>query len=168
MAKRDEIKVVSVRLVEEQPLYSRKEIESVADVLDVVGVELSKYDRELFCVLNMRTRNQVINMNIVSMGTLNKSLIHPREVFKSAILSNAAGIMLIHNHPSGNCTPSELDIDVTKVLEESGNLLGIPVVDHIIIGDRGIFSFCENDMLACNQKKTCVAEKGLRPVKGAL
>lgn len=73
-----------------------------------------------------------------------------------------------HFHPSGNCTPSELDIDVTKVLEESGNLLGIPVVDHIIIGDRGIFSFCENDMLACNQKKTCVAEKGLRPVKGAL
>ncbi len=162
MDKQNEIKVVSIRLVEEPPLYSRKAIERVEDVLDVVGEELSKYDRELFCILNLRTRNQVINLNIVSLGTLNSSLIHPREVFKSAILSNAAGIMLIHNHPSGKCDPSELDISITKKLEEAGAFLDIPVVDHIIIGEGGdVFSFCKNKLLARNQETRCVAEKAV-------
>ena len=101
-------------------------------------------------------------MNIVSLGTLNSSLIHPREVFKSAILSNAAGIMLIHNHPSGKCDPSELDISITKKLEEAGAFLDIPVVDHIIIGEGGdVFSFCKNKLLARNQETRCVAEKAV-------
>ncbi len=156
----NEVKVVSIRLVEEPPLYSRKTIKNVSDVLDVVGGELRKYDRELFCILNLRTQNQVINLNIVSMGTLSNSLVHPREVFKSAILSNAAGIMLIHNHPSGNCLPSKLDMEITKKLEEAGAFLDIPVVDHIIIGDgEEVYSFYENNMLTRNQKGLCVADK---------
>ena len=96
-----ELEVVSIRLVDEPPLLSEKLIKTSRDVIEVMGEHLQKYDRELFCILNLRTKGQVINMNIVSMGTLNLSLVHPREVFKSAILSNAAGIILLHNHPSG-------------------------------------------------------------------
>lgn len=148
----NEVEVVSIRLVEEPPLYSRKTIKNVSDVVDVVGEELRKYDRELFCILNLRTRNQVINLNIVSIGTLSGSLVHPREVFKSAILSNAAGIMLIHNHPSGNCLPSKVDMEITKKLEDAGAFLDIPVVDHIIIAeDEEVYSFYENNMLTRNQ-----------------
>lgn len=156
----NEVEVVSIRLVEEPPLYSRKTIKNVSDVVDVVGEELRKYDRELFCILNLRTRNQVINLNIVSIGTLSGSLVHPREVFKSAILSNAAGIMLIHNHPSGNCLPSKVDMEITKKLEDAGAFLDIPVVDHIIIAeDEEVYSFYENNMLTRNQKGMCVADK---------
>ena len=93
-----ELKVVSIRLVDDPPLFSKKGIKTSRDVIEVMGAELRKYDRELFCVLNLRTKGQVINMNIVSMGTLNLSLIHPREVFKSAVLSNAFSILLLHNH----------------------------------------------------------------------
>lgn len=97
------LKVVSIRLVEEPPLFSDKEIHSPKDVIKVMGEYLKSFDRELFCVLNLKTQGQVINMNIVSMGSLNLSIVEPRETFKSAILSNASGIILLHNHPSGVC-----------------------------------------------------------------
>ena len=109
-----ELKVVRVRLVEEPPFYSKQKLSSPQAVLDVVGEELESYDRELFCILNMDAKMRAVNLNIVSMGTLNHSLVHPREIFKSSILSNALGIILIHNHPSGDCTPSQTDMDVTK------------------------------------------------------
>lgn len=144
MEKEYELKVVSIRLVDEPPLLSKEPIKNWQDAVSLMGEHLRKCDRELFCVLNLRTRGQVINMNIVSMGTLNLSLIHPREVFKSAILSNAAGIILLHNHPSGECTPSKNDIEVTKRLIECGNLMGIQVRDHVIIGGSGAYSFWED------------------------
>lgn len=148
MEQENELKVVSIRLIDEPPLFSRKKIEHPGDAVEVLGEELQKYDRELFCILNLRTKNKVINMNIVSMGTLDVALVHPREVFKSAILSNAAGIMLIHNHPSGVCQPSECDIQITKRLIECGRLLGIPVIDHIIIGEgQEYYSFRNHELL---------------------
>ncbi len=142
-----ELEVVSIRLVDEPPLLSEKPIKNSRDVIEVMGEHLQKYDRELFCILNLRTNGQVINMNIVSMGTLNLSLVHPREVFKSAILSNAAGILLLHNHPSGECMPSDCDIKITKRLVECGNLMGIQVEDHVIVGHGSYYSFRENDMV---------------------
>lgn len=142
-----ELKVVSIRLVDEPPLLSEKPIKNPRDVITVMGEHLQKYDRELFCILNLRTKGQVINMNIVSMGTLNLSLVHPREVFKSAILSNAAGIILLHNHPSGECTPSECDIKITKKLADCGSLMQIPVEDHVIVGNGSYYSFRENDLV---------------------
>lgn len=159
MGNQNEIKVVSIRLVDEPPLYSSYPLKTAQDVLDTVGEELRKYDRELFCILNLRSKNQVINMNIVSMGTLSTAIVHPREVFKSAILSNAAGIMLIHNHPSGECSPSKLDIEVTKRLAEAGELMGIQVLDHIIVGEQKYYSFRETGMLKSPSQNIYVAEK---------
>lgn len=159
MKNQNEIKVVSIRLVEEPPLYSNRALQTAQDVLDTVGEEIRKYDRELFCILNLRSKNQVINMNIVSMGTLSTALVHPREVFKSAILSNAAGIMLIHNHPSGECSPSKVDIEVTKRMAEAGDLMGITVLDHIIVGEQEYYSFRETGMLKSTSKNIYVAEK---------
>lgn len=92
-------------------------------------------DRENFVVLLLDTKNKVIGINTVSIGTLNSSLVHPREVFKPAILASAAALILAHNHPSGDPKPSREDIEVTKRLIEAGGLLGIQVLDHIIVGD---------------------------------
>ena len=94
--KENEIQVVNIRLVKEPSLYSTEPIRSPEDVLKVIAKELSTYDREVFLVLNMKTNGQVINMNICSIGTLNASLVSPREVFKSAVLSNAGVFLCIH------------------------------------------------------------------------
>ena len=98
---------------------------------------LSQMDRELFCIVNLQADLTPINMNIVSVGSLNEALINPREIFKSAILSNAHSMMLIHNHPSGNLTPSTSDIQTTARMQELGELMGISLVDHIITGRNG-------------------------------
>lgn len=165
MEREHELKVVSIRLVDDPPLFSKKPLLTSADAVEVIGEELQKYDRELFCILNLRTNGQIINMNIVSTGTLNTALVHPREVFKSAILSNASDIILIHNHPSGNCTPSSLDTQITENLRKCGELLGIPVKDHIIIGsEKTYYSFVENGLLKQTGKSTgmnIAAEKGM-------
>lgn len=161
MEKEHKLKVVSIRLVDDPPLFSKKPLLTSADAVEVIGEELQKYDRELFCILNLRTNGQVINMNIVSTGTLNAALVHPREVFKSAILSNANGIILIHNHPSGDCQPSKADITVTKRLIDAGEVLGISVLDHIVIGrQKDYYSFMENDMFfKKNETVSFVAEE---------
>ena len=92
-------------------------------------------DREHFVVLLLDIKNKVIGINTVSIGNLDSSIAHPREVFKPAILSNAGSILLAHNHPSGDPTPSREDIEITHRLVNAGNILGINVLDHIIIGD---------------------------------
>lgn len=135
------IPMVTVRLVEQPSIVSDKIVTNSSDAAGFVSRELSGYDREVFCVLNLRANGSVINMNIVSMGDLTSSLTHPREVFKSSILSNAASIIAFHNHPSGQCTPSQADYDTTKRLVDAGEILGIPVVDHIIVGRDDYYSF---------------------------
>ena len=99
--KENEIKVVNIRMVKEPSLYSADPISSPQDVLDVITNEMKDYDREVFAILNLKSNGQVINMNVCSVGTLNSSMVSPREVFKSSILSNAAAFIAIHNHPSG-------------------------------------------------------------------
>jgi len=98
-------------------------------------------DREHFAAILLDTKNGIIGIHTVSIGALNTSIVHPREVFKAAILANAAGIIVSHNHPSGNITPSEDDKAVTQRLRDAGTILGITVLDHIIIGEDGYFSF---------------------------
>ena len=114
----------------------------MADKLEQVAIRvmnefLSQMDRELFCIVNLQADLTPINMNIVSVGSLNEALINPREIFKSAILSNAHSMMLIHNHPSGNLTPSTSDIQTTARMQKLGELMGISLVDHIITGRNG-------------------------------
>lgn len=144
----NKLEQVSVRLVEQPPLYSREPIDNPLAVVRIMREFLAQMDRELFCIVNVQSDLKPINMNVVSAGTLNQSLVHPREVFKTAILSNAAGIMLIHNHPSGNLEPSKEDIAVTDRMQKAGRLLGIQVFDHVITGrEMEFFSFREHRMV---------------------
>lgn len=143
----NKLKVVSIRLVEEPPIFSKRKIQNPEEAVEELRDFLQGYDREFFCVLNLKTKGQIINLNIVGMGTLDATLIHPREVFKSAILSNAASVILLHNHPSGCPEPSNADFAVTKRLAAAGQLLGIQVLDHVIVAEEGIYSFRENQQM---------------------
>lgn len=147
--KENELKVVNIRLVKEPSLYSADPIKSPDDVMKLIANELATYDREVFLILNLKVNGQVINMNVCSVGTLNSSLVSPREVFKSSILSNAAAFIAIHNHPSGNLEPSQEDKDITKRLLECGRILDIRMMDHMIVaGESGeMFSFKQEGLM---------------------
>ena len=138
----DKLEQVAIRMVEQSPLYSKEPMNNPDAAIRVMNEFLSQMDRELFCIVNLQADLTPINMNIVSVGSLNEALINPREIFKSAILSNAHSMMLIHNHPSGNLTPSTSDIQTTARMQELGELMGISLVDHIITGrDGNYYSF---------------------------
>ncbi len=149
MGNPNEIQVVNIRMVKEPSLYSTEKITSPEDVKKVIAKELATYDREVFAVLNLKTNGQPINLNICSVGTLDASVVSPREVFKSTILSNSAAFVAIHNHPSGSLNPSQEDKDVTKRLLSCSELLGVKMLDHIIVaGETGdIYSFKSEGLL---------------------
>lgn len=106
--------------------------------------------QELFVVLLLDGRHRVIRESQISQGTLNASLVHPREVFRAAVRESAAALVLVHNHPSGDPTPSAEDFEVTRRLVEVGELLGIRVMDHVVIAERGFYSFREQGQLGAN------------------
>lgn len=99
---------------------------------------------EVFAMLCLTTKHRVIAYHEVSRGTLDATLVHPREVFKAALLANAAAVIICHNHPSGDPSPTIDDLDVTRRLVSTGELLGIPVLDHIVVGDGRYVSFKES------------------------
>jgi DNA repair protein RadC len=101
----------------------------------------------MFLALHLDGKNRIVCLDQVSVGSLNQSIVHPREVFKSACLSNAAALLLIHQHPTGDATPSQEDIAITRRLKEAGELMGIRVLDHIIVGDGEYLSFVERGLL---------------------
>ena len=138
------ISVVRVELVKdwEHP-YARLEVEDPEHLVSVLRKFLGKADREVFLTVNMSGINEINSINVVSIGCLNRTIVHPREVFKAAILSNAHRIAIAHNHPSGPPTPTEEDITITKNLVECGNILDIKILDHIIISGREYLSFAE-------------------------
>ena len=159
--------LVGVRLVPERKLYSEKEIVRSSDAVALLSKELGEHDREVFCVLHLSPKGLHLSASITSMGELTSTLVHPREVFKSAVLSSAAGIVLLHNHPSGNLTPSEEDIKTTERIAVCGRVLGIPVVDHIICAEHGyismrsygyehLFNDSENDLNKIRESETPV------------
>lgn len=144
--------VYSVQLVRESACtynFGTTKITSpknAADIIvDVMKMEVS--DVERFGLIALDTKNQVIGLHVVSIGSLNTCIVHPREVFKPAILNNAAGIILFHNHPSGDCTPSSQDIDVTRRMHDAGEMIGIEVLDHIITGFHGTFKSMKEECL---------------------
>lgn len=146
--KRYKLDQVGIRMVKEPPLYSAEPVNSPQAAVRLMSETLKGYDREVLTVVNLRNDLKPINMNIVSIGTLNQSLAHPREILKSIILSNAGSVMLFHNHPSGNLTPSPEDVSLTDRMAKICELLGTPIVDHIIIGnDDRYYSFRENSIL---------------------
>lgn len=150
----NELEVVNIRLVKEPSLYSEQTLDSPQAVVELMAKELSQYDREVFCILNMKNNGQVINMNLVSVGTINASLVILREVFKSSILANASATIGLHNHPSGNVKPSKEDMIVTRKLQKCGQLLGIELLDHIIVGGTNgkMLSFREEKMLNVTER----------------
>jgi DNA repair protein RadC len=135
-------RVYRVQLVRESdlPVRGRTTIATPDDAAALLEEYLGDKDREHFVILMLDTKNAVIGFHTVSIGILDASLVHPREVFKPAILANAAGIIAAHNHPSGDPEPSLEDRRLTQRLVESGMLLGIPVLDHIVIGAPGSFT----------------------------
>ena len=131
------VNIVSIKLVREATvLYQNRTINSPQDAVELMEPFLKDVDRECFLVVCVDTKNQPTSIAIISIGTLNSSLVHPREVFKIAILANAYGIILGHNHPSSDPTPSQEDLKVTQRLIEAGKVLGIEVLDHLIIGNN--------------------------------
>jgi len=121
-------------------------IESIKDVL-AQAVYLRDKTREHFMVIYLNARNEMIFKKPMFIGTLNANLVHPREIFNEALKQNAASVILVHNHPSGDCEPSEDDLTITKRLIEAGKIMGIDVLDHIIITKTKIFSFKENRLI---------------------
>ena len=138
------IELIRIGLVRDanSPTDERKSISQPSDVLGWLG-EVRTSDREQFVCLHLDARNHVNAMEIVSTGSLNASLVHPREVFKAAILNNAASIILAHNHPSGDVTPSREDIELTRRMIQAGEIMGIEVLDHIIAGPERFLSMKE-------------------------
>lgn len=135
------VNIVSLKVVKESSiLYGKRKISSPSDAIEIGRSMLDGSDREklLLCCLN--TKNEPTNLNIVSIGSLNSSIVHPREVFKLAILGNSASIILFHNHPSGDTTPSKEDINITERIKEAGKIIGIELIDHIILGDENKYT----------------------------
>lgn len=115
-------------------------IKGPQDGADIASRFIGRDDREAFFVMCLNTKNHVVAVHRCHIGSLNASIVHPREVFKSAILNNAASVIVAHQHPSGDITPSMEDINVTKRLAEAGKLLGIEVLDHLVVSNEGKFT----------------------------
>lgn len=124
-----------------------KKLNNPEDAVPIIEAYLEGADREHFIALLLDTKNQLIGINTVTTGTLNSAIIHPREVFKPAVLSNAAAILIAHNHPSGDPNPSREDIELTNRLIKAGEIMGIAILDHIVIGEHEAFSFKGHGLL---------------------
>lgn len=122
------------------PRQIRIKIDSPQAVADLFMEELRYLKKECFRVLLLNTKNEIIGMEEASIGNLNSSIVHPREIFRYAVRKSAAAMIVVHNHPSGNPEPSQNDIDVTVRLSQAGELIGISVEDHIVIGDGNFVS----------------------------
>lgn len=136
------VSIIRCKLVKESPsiTYTQRTISQPEDVCSLVKDFLEEADREMMILICLNRKGEPTALQIVSIGTLNSSLVHPREVYKTAILSNSASIILVHNHPSGHSEPSKEDIEVTKRIKEAGELLGIELLDHVIVG-AGVNTF---------------------------
>jgi DNA repair protein RadC len=133
---------VGIRLVKERTYYSDEPIDSPDKAVKLLANELKDYDREVVAVINMSEQCIPLNINIVSVGSINRSIITPREMLKTSILCNAAKVIMVHNHPSGDITPSRPDIQITDRMNRIYSLMGITLEDHIIIGsDDKYYSF---------------------------
>lgn len=141
---------VAVRLVKDAIDYTSKKLKNSADVVQFLGNKMKEFDREVMCVINVSASGFPINYTFASLGALNATLTEPRELMKASILSNSAGIILMHNHPGGSLSPSAEDCLVTDKMIKVGDLLGIPLLDHIIVSPSKdmYFSFKEKRMIS--------------------
>ena len=134
---------VKVQLVREAQNIPEIKINAPDDIYSMLNNEVQDWDRERFLSIMLNSRNQIIGIEEVSVGSLNSAVVHPREIFKSAILANAVSIILVHNHPSGHATPSDEDTKITKQIRQAAEILNISLLDHIIIGKNGYISILD-------------------------
>lgn len=149
-AARKTIDVINVQMVKERHyLYNSNRLTAPQQAAEAFTQIIGDVDREYFVTLFLDGKNRITGLHVVSQGSLNQSIVHPRETFKAAILANAAAVILAHNHPSGDTSPSHEDREITRRLREAGELLGIKVLDHVIVAtDTGNYtSFTETGLL---------------------
>lgn len=140
------VDLVRIRMVREgSVLYENRKIRNPDDAVSIARDFLQDEDRERVIAIYLNSKNEPTAIHTVSIGNINTSIVHPREVMKAAILSNAAAMILAHNHPSGDCTPSKEDKEITKRLKEAGEILGIEVLDHLIVGNNNYVSIKESE-----------------------
>ncbi len=145
---------VAIRMVEMPPLLSDVPMDGPEAAVKVMADMLKDYDREVVAIVNLQTDGKPINMNVVSMGALDQSIAHPREILKSTILSNASAIMLVHNHPSNKLQPSMDDIATTARVKQLCDLIGVKFLDHIIVGPgRDYYSFHQKQQIPLSSLK---------------
>ncbi len=145
----DQLPLITTRLVCEThlPFSDRIQVSTPTDVAGVLQEYFRDKDREEFLIVLLNTANVVVGLSQISVGGLAASVVEPRQVFKVAVLANAAALILAHNHPSGNVEPSREDIRITRQLVEAGQLMGIPVHDHLIIAGATYTSLAERGLM---------------------
>ena len=142
------IKVKSLEIREIEYSYNKRpKISSMDDVVQIVKPMIADSNKEFFMALYLNTKNGVMKQEVISIGSLNANIVHPREIFKTACMISASSIIVAHNHPSGDPTPSREDIEITKKLCEAGKMIGIEVLDHVIIGYDRNYGFKESGQL---------------------
>lgn len=149
------LKQVSVRLKAERPLMSDTPVRTPQDAARLLRNLVADFDREAVCVVALRNDLCPINFSICSIGTLNVSLVEPRELIKALCLSNATSFLMLHNHPGGSLSPSNQDVEITDRMYRLGSLLHIPMVDHIIVvpGSNRYFSFKDQGVMTFSEPK---------------
>ena len=133
--------------------HLRAPIKSPCDIVPFLK-NYAVSEREHFLLVTLNGGHEILQIHVITVGTLNRTLIHPREVFTTAMRDNAAAIIVSHNHPSGNCQPSEEDIAITETLEKVSVIMGIELLDHVIVSRETFFSFLEHKMLN-SEKNSC-------------
>lgn len=144
------IDIINIQMIKErQLLYNGNRLTTPEQAAEAFCSLVGNPDRECFVALLLDGKNRITGLHLVSQGSLNQSIVHPRETFKAAILANAAAVILAHNHPSGDTTPSSEDIAITRRLKEAGELLGVRILDHVIVDtDSGrSSSFVESGLI---------------------
>lgn len=143
------INIVSLKLLKEKSMeYNFTSVKNPINVVKLAKELIGEVDREYVLVLNLNTNLEPNSIEVCGIGSLSEAVIHPREIFKSAILSSASKIIMVHTHPSGHVEPSLEDIQTTNRIRKAGEILGIPLVDHLILGNNNdYFSFTEHGNL---------------------
>jgi len=141
------IDIVSLKMIKDGSImYGQRRISSPEDAVELINLLIGDSDREQLVVIAVDTKHQPTAINVCSIGTLNMSIVHPREIFKMAILANASDIIIAHNHPSGDTTPSRDDQLITKRIKDAGDIIGITLLDHLIVGNNQYTSLKEINM----------------------
>jgi len=136
-----------MELHELEEKYEKKVIIKDPDTVFREMSDIKKWNKEVFVGFYLDSQSKVISREIISIGILNSVIVHPREIFRTAIIRNANAIIVAHNHPSGNLEPSAEDIEITKKLRQSGDIIGIKLFDHVIVSNAGYYSFSEKGKL---------------------